>query len=205
VADWQVIQGDCIDVMRGIPEHKVDLIVTDPPYAKEYEHYYGEMAYEAKRLLRVGGSLVTLCGHHQLHRILPDMAKHLKYRWIIKFDQPGSYAHLSMGILVSWKPMVWFVNEKLSPRRCITDSVISKKKEKSSGHPWQQSIIYASWAIERLTDEGQVVLDPFCGSGTGGVACVLTNRNFIGIDISEEYCNLSRKRISEATLQKALL
>lgn len=192
---WEIICGDCLEVMAGLPDGSVDAMITDPPYPREFEYLYGQMAEQAKRVLRVGGSLVTLCGHYQLARVLTDMGQHLKYRWIVKCDHPGSYARMAMGILVTWKPMLWFVNEKLSPRRNVKDCCVSQKRSKDTGHPWQQDLDYALWGIENLTDPGDTILDPFMGSGTTGVACQQLGRNFIGIEISEEYCSIARKRL----------
>ena len=190
----KIICGDCLEVMKDIPNNSIDVIITDPPYKKEFEHLYEKMAIEAKRILRIGGSLLTLCGHYQLARVLPDMAKHLKYRWIIKLDHPGAHARMLMGIEVTWKPMLWLVNEKFSPSRNVVDSVISGKRSKSN-HPWEQDEDYARWGIEYLTDENHIVLDPFVGSGTTCVACAKTNRHYIGIEKEEKYCEIARQRI----------
>ena len=184
--------------MRFLPDNSVDLIVTDPPYAKKYDYLYGQMAEEAKRILVVGKSLVTLCGHYQIPKVINDLSEYLKYRWTICLYQPGSQARLSMGIQVGWKPMLWFVNEKLSPRRCVVDIVTSGKRSKETGHPWEQGTEYAHWAIENLTDAGDTVLDPFMGSGTTGVACVNTGRDFIGMELEEKYYDVSGERINEA-------
>jgi DNA modification methylase len=190
--------GDCLELLPSLQAQSVDLIVTDPPYPKQYDYLYGKMAKEAKRVLRIGGSLVTLCGHYQLPKVLNDICEHLRYRWIVKLDHPGSHARMAMGIMVTWKPMLWFVNEKLSPRRNITDGCASQKRSKESGHPWQQDLDYALWAIESLTDAGDTVLDPFMGSGTTGVACVNTGRNFIGFDKMPEYVKIAQRRIADA-------
>lgn len=201
MVDYKLHLGDCIEFMATLPAGSVDLIVTDPPYPRQYEYLYGEMAREAKRLLRRGGSLVTLCGHFQMVRVATDISQHLKYRWIVKLDQPGSFARMAMGILVTWKPMLWFVNEALSPPRNVRDTAISGKRSKRSGHPWEQDTDYALWAIEGLTDVGQVVLDPFMGSGTTGSACVATGRRFIGCEIDATYYAMAEKRISATQLQ----
>ena len=192
----QLIHGDCLVELPKLAAGSVDLVLTDPPYPKKYEHLYGAMAQESKRVLRIGGSLVTLCGHYQLVRVLRDISTHLKYRWIIKLDQPGSHARMAMGIMVTWKPMLWFVNEKLSPRRNITDSCTSERRSKGTGHPWEQDLGYALWAIESLTDPGDTILDPFMGSGTTGVACVQTGRSFIGVDTNAHWVEIARERIN---------
>jgi DNA modification methylase len=140
-----------------------------------------------------------------LQRVLNDISQHLKYRWIIKLEQAGSHARMAMGIEVTWKPLLWFVNEKLSPNRPIVDCCVYGKRSKDNGHPWQQDLDYALWAINYLTDEGDTVLDPFMGSGTTGVACVQTGRNFIGIEISEGYYKIAKKRIAEAQMQPRLM
>jgi site-specific DNA-methyltransferase (adenine-specific) len=204
MSEVTLYQGDCLDVMKDIPDGSIDAIITDPPYPKEFEYLYEGMAKEAKRVLRRGGSLITLCGHYQLARVLPAMAQHLKYRWIIKLDQPGSFARMAMGILVTWKPMLWFVNDALSPRRNIRDTCAIGKRSKASGHPWEQDTDYALWGIDNLTDEGDTILDPFMGSGTTGVACVQTGRNFIGIEIYEDYFKIAERRIMEAQQQPSL-
>lgn len=67
-----------------------------------------------------------------------------------------------------------------------------------NGHPTQKPVYVMKWLIERLTNENDVVLDPFMGSGTTGVACVNLNRNFIGTEIDKDYFQISKKRIEEA-------
>ena len=201
VSQVTLYTGDCLDIMRTLEAGSVDAVITDPPYPREYEHLYGAVAKEARRVLRVGGSFLTLCGHYQLPRVLADIGEHLRYRWIVKLDHPGSHARMAMGVMVTWKPMLWFVNEKLSPRRNIVDGCASQKRSKDTGHPWQQDLDYALWGIEALTDPGNTVLDPFAGSGTTGVACVQTGRNFIGIEIDPGYAEIARARIEKAQLQ----
>lgn len=199
--DWQVITGDCLEVLPTLAAGSVDAVVTDPPYPREYEYLYGAIAKEARGLLRIGGSFLTLCGHYQLPRVTADIGEHLRYRWIIKLDQPGSHARMAMGVMVTWKPMLWFVNERLTPRRNIVDGCASQKRSKETGHPWQQDLDYALWAINSLTDPGDLILDPFCGSGTTGVACVQTGRRFIGIEIDPGYADIARARIAKAAEQ----
>jgi site-specific DNA-methyltransferase (adenine-specific) len=58
--------------------------------------------------------------------------------------------------------------------------------------------------VEKFTNEGDTILDPFMGSGTTGVACVQTGRNFIGIEIEPKYFEIAEKRIAEAQLQMRL-
>lgn len=73
---------------------------------------------------------------------------------------------------------------------------ITPKNEKlNGGHPTQKPIEVMKWLIERLTNKGDIVLDCFMGSGSTGVACLITNRRFVGIELEEEYFNMAKKRI----------
>ena len=79
-------------------------------------------------------------------------------------------------------------------------SGITSKKEKINGeHPTQKPIEVMEWFIKRLTNENDLICDMFMGSGSTGVACMNTNRKFIGIEIDENYFNIATQRIEEAS------
>ena len=72
------------------------------------------------------------------------------------------------------------------------------KREKKFGyHPTQKPLELLKRLVAMCTKEGDLVLDPFCGSGTTGVACALLSRSFVGLEIDPEYIDLSKKRIAE--------
>jgi site-specific DNA-methyltransferase (adenine-specific) len=71
-----------------------------------------------------------------------------------------------------------------------------KSDEKEYGkHPTQKPLDLLKRIVLASTDKNDVVLDPFCGSGTTGVACKRLNRSFIGIEIDKAYCDLAKKRL----------
>ena len=73
---------------------------------------------------------------------------------------------------------------------------ITPRSEKINGcHPTQKPIEVMEWLINRLANEGDLVLDPFMGSGSTGVACLNTNRKFIGIELDEKYFEIAKNRI----------
>lgn len=80
---------------------------------------------------------------------------------------------------------------------------LTKPSEKTEGkHPTQKPEYLLERIILASTEEGQLVLDPFCGSGTTGVEAVRYGRKFIGIDISKEYIDISKRRLEKATDDK---
>ena len=83
--------------------------------------------------------------------------------------------------------------------RSVWSIPTTPKREKSFGkHPTQKPLELMRRLVSLCTNEGDSVLDPFCGSGTTGVACVLLGRNFIGIDLDQSYLELAAKRIEFA-------
>ena len=80
---------------------------------------------------------------------------------------------------------------------------LTKPSEKSEGkHPTQKPEYLLERIILASTEEGQVVLDPFCGSGTTGVEALKYGRRFIGIDVSKEYMEISKRRLEKAANDK---
>lgn len=80
-------------------------------------------------------------------------------------------------------------------RPLIQSGLTPKSEKDGKGHPTQKPVLVMEWLLEHLTDEGDVVFDPFMGSGSTGVACLNLNRNFIGSELEDDYFNISKKRI----------
>jgi len=193
-----VNQVFCLDYKEFfdlLEDDSVDLILTDPPYARKYLPLYTGLAAQSARVLRVGGSLCSMVPTFMLPEVLATMGMYLKWRWLISQSyRGGSHARLSMGIQVGYKPIVWYVKEKLSPRRCICDEVAGGKREKDL-HPWQQSLDWAMYLIEHLTDEGDLVVDPFVGSGTVMEAAHRLKRRWMVNDNDPKAVDTTLKRL----------
>ena len=77
-----------------------------------------------------------------------------------------------------------------------------KWRRQDQVHPTQKPVALLEWLIKTYTDEGQIVLDNTMGSGSTGVDCVNTKRDFIGIELNEEYFKIAEKRINDAIAEK---
>lgn len=78
----------------------------------------------------------------------------------------------------------------------IVGGLTPKSEKIYGGHPTQKPIYVMKWIIERLTNEGDVILDPFMGSGSTGIACLETGRKFIGIELDEQYHDIAVNRVN---------
>ena len=200
VLDGDIVRlGDFRTILPSIPDGCVDLIFTDPPYDKETVPLYEDMAREAARILRPGGSLICYLGQYATADVCRLVGNHLKFLWPLCCYHEGPGQVMAFwGIRVKWKPMLWFVNggNRFDTSAVVEDLIVSTK-EKSS-HPWQQSVTEARYYIEKLTPQGGLVVDPFCGGGTTAVAAKQAGRKWITCELDPEYAAIATKRIKEA-------
>lgn len=191
--------GDFRTILPSIPDGCVDLMFTDPPYDKETVPLYEDMAREAARILRPGGSLICYLGQYATADVCRLVGNHLKFLWPLCCYHEGPGQVMAFwGIRVKWKPMLWFVNggNRFDTSAVVEDLIVSTK-EKSS-HPWQQSVTEARYYIEKLTPVGGLVVDPFCGGGTTAVAAKQAGRKWITCELDAEYAAIATQRIKEA-------
>lgn len=191
----KIICGDARDILKGIPDNSIDLVFTDPPYPKKYLSCFEILANECPRIMRDKASLVTLLGHYELEQVIKIFDGKLKYRWELNMQQfDGTHPRMLMGIEVMWKPALWYVKGSYPSGRGFLRDGVPVTQSKIS-HDWEQDIAWSDYYIPRLCPSG-IVLDPFCGSGTFLLSAKKFGLHYIGIDISEEYCEIARNRLS---------
>ena len=197
MSDVRLILGDCLEVMKTLPDNSVDVVVTDPPYDVGYADWdrFNSLWFdEARRIARL---VAFTCGIANIHRYpIPD--------WILCWAKPGSTRRNATGGFNHWEPRVLFYGR----RRIWVDYFYLpdclNHAQFGIGHPCPKPVNLLKSLIETLTDIGATVLDPFIASGTTGVACVQTGRNFIGIEIDPGYFAIAKRRIEEAQMQLRL-
>ena len=201
--------GDFRENTKDIPDNSIDLIFTDPPYGIDSIPLYEDLAKVASRVLKLGGSLVTYVGQYTIPEILNKViANGLKYRWPIIVEHTGhSTAYHGNKIFVRCKPLFWFTKgEKISEiapccsyvGNYLYDLIKSSPPSKIL-HEWQQSPVEAEYIISKLApDKIGLVLDPFMGSGTTGIAARKLNRSFIGIELDKERFDIGKANILKA-------
>jgi ParB/RepB/Spo0J family partition protein len=188
--------GDFYEVCKQFADDSIDVIITDPPYPKEYISEYGRLAEVAVRVLKPGGFLLAMAGHSYLPEILQLMLPHLNYHWTISYQMPGGQSpHLwTKNINTFWKPVLWFTKGDFNDKEWYGDVVSSDVNDNDkSHHKWGQSESGMARLVEKYTKPGVVILDPFFGGGTTGLVALQLERQFIGID--KDSIEDSRERI----------
>lgn len=193
----------CMNALEGfkqIDDSSIDMILTDPPYPREFNHLYGELAKNAKRILKDGSYLFAYAGGDNLNIIIEDMSKHLDWFWMFGIKHNGGNPRVwSKKIMVGFKPVLVFTKGKPKKVEWMCNLHSSESSDKRF-HEWGQDVGFSIKTIEILTQEQDVILDPFIGGGTTAMACKQTNRNFIGFEIDQKHVDIANKRLSQKTL-----
>ena len=198
----KVICADSLEFMKKLPDKCVDLVLTDPPYGVglDYdiyndteENWYELMRKVIPEMLRVGKMVIfPSC---QIKR-LDFFYKEFPPDWLLCWykGSAGTAGYLGFN---DWEPHLVYGKNNTK----MHDYIKATPEPQKNGHPCQKPLDWAKWIISRATNnEGDTVLDPFLGSGTTAVACKQLHRNFIGVEISEKYCEIARNRLSQDSL-----
>ena len=217
----EIICNDCIDVMKSMPDKSVDLILTDPPYKLTQTYGTGvdsdnliavanimKSIPEMYRILKPGRYLVC-CYDNRILPFLFEATKHTQFTYTrsIYLYRKWGLAHRVMGWMQCTDPIAFFVTdgERFNPSpktgKVKHDCYIKVGKESDfTGHPAQKPLELFKDIISWCSKPGEVVFDPYVGSGTSCLAAKILNRNYIGIDNSEKYCDDARRRINQKTI-----
>ena len=190
----QIVTGDARELAKRMPDESIDLILTDPPYPKEYLHCFYEMGEWAPRVLKPGGSLITLLGHWQIPYIFEALSG-LKYHWFGWMVHGQKSTSMAFRTVRGGKPFVWYSRGQPKIHHgFFWDTKIVGKRDKRF-HEWGQPVEPAIRDIECLCAPDAIVLDPFVGGGTTAAACKITGRNYIAFEIDPETADLARERV----------
>ena len=208
MSDWQIIHGDCLEVLKTLPSGSVDAVVTDPPYGIKWAGHNAS----TRKWNAIAGDV----GNLDLRPVLtmecpvvsfgancyPEQLPH-RGRWVCWDKRVNENADRMLGspFELAWSNRTSGFDNMY---RIMHGGVVNADGHGIKRvHPTQKPVALMCRIIEDFTKPGDTILDPFMGSGTTGVACINTGRKFIGIEIDAGYCEIARKRIEEAERKKS--
>ena len=192
--DERIVLDSIENTENYLKPNSVDLILTDPPYIGECTPLWSALAEKAAVILKPGGFLVCYSGQFHLPEIFRRLTEHLEYIWTFALIHKGAKTSIdARHIFNGWKPILVFAKPpfELSWMPDIIDGAGREKQD----HEWQQALQESEQLIERFTHEGQLVVDPFLGSGTTVLAAKKLNRNFFGMDNDELAIKTTLRRL----------
>lgn len=187
--------GDFEKVFAEIPDGSVDCIITDPPYPIEFIECWSKLSRFAKRVLKPNGFCIAYSGQMNLPEVIKRMSESLTYYWTFAVYHEGKTQIVNgVNLICRWKPVLIFQNGFKKLENTFQDYFISEQREKE-GHDWQQSKSGVSYLIEMFTNEGDLICEPFAGSGTTIKAAKEKNRSVIAAEIDEITYNIAKSEL----------
>lgn len=183
-----------IDELSG---ELVDAVITDPPYPADFLPTLSALSLLAQKVLKPGGHCLVMYGQANLREAMERLGEHLSYQWTLAYLTPGQSTQVfGRKVKSNWKPVLWYVNGKNSWEH-VEDTVKSSENDKRF-HEWGQSVSGMAAIIERFTVKGALILDPFMGAGTTGIAALKTGRLFLGADVDPGRVAQAAQRLAQA-------
>ncbi len=240
------MNGDCLELMKDIPDKSVDLILTDPPYGTTACSWDSIIPFESlweqyKRIIKDRNAIVLFATQPFTSKLICSNIEMFKYAWTWDKRKVGGFTSAKLKPLKLFEDITIFSKGKTAncnnnnmiynPQGLIEVNKVSSSSNDTSPtgyarpstkgkyiqqfsnypkqliafpldkpriHPTQKPVALCEYLIKTYTNEGMTVLDNCMGSGTTGVACVNTNRNFIGIELDNTYFEIAKKRINTA-------
>ena len=212
--DYKIYQGDCLEVMDKLIKEgiKVDMVLTDPPYGINLTPQRVSGKFKGTKVINDDTLEWLPKAVDKIYELTKNVAVvFCSWQFIDVFKIAFEKKFIVKNILVWNKD--WFgmgnnyrPNYELILLLCKTN-VKTKSKNKSNIltyrrispqkmlHSCEKPVPLLTDLILELTDENNIILDCFMGSGSTGIACLNTNRKFIGIELDEKYFNIAKDRL----------
>jgi len=231
--------GDCLEVMKGIEDKSIDMILADLPYGTTACKWDTIIPFEPlwkqyKRIIKDNGAIVLTASQPFTSALVMSNVDWFRYELIWEKEKASNFMLLKKqfgkvheNILIfcktstKYNPIKILANpDKIDKRKRFNDvikkdgvtpelklyrpvdnglryptSVLYFNRDENALHPTQKPVALFEYLIKTYTNEGDLVLDNTAGSGTTGVACKNTNRNFILIEQDEKYCDIIKERV----------
>ena len=236
-AKFELWQGDCLELMKNIPDKSIDMILCDLPYGVTQNKWDSVIPLdilwkEYKRIIKPNRAIVLTSTQPFTSQLIMSNLNMFSYEWIwVKSKITGVLnakkmpvrKHENILIFCDKKATGVYNPQGLIPKNTITKQggnsnnygkrktedyiqewtnyprdVLEIASEGKTIHPTQKPVALLEYLIKTYTNEGEIVLDNCMGSGSTGVACVNLKRNFIGIELEEEYFKIAEERINNA-------
>lgn len=234
---YDIKQGDCLELMKDIPDGSIDMILCDLPYGVTECKWDTVIPFELlweeyKRIIKYNGAVVLFGTEPFSSALRMSNIEMFKYDWIWDKIKGTGFLNANKQPMRNHEIISVFYNKQCTynPQKTVghpnkksfrsknlqaemygrwnNDNMYESTEryprsiqefltdtQNSSLHPTQKPVALLEYLIKTYTNEGETVLDNCMGSGSTGVACIHTNRNFIGMELDETYFNIAKDRI----------
>lgn len=210
---------DCLQGLACIETDSIDAVITDPPYFCGMTHngikgtysdlnlvrpFFAKIFSEFKRVVKPDGEVYIFCDWRTYPFFYPILEQLFTVRNRITWDKKSgagcyySFSHEDIIFCTSPSPIYKKYKKGTNVWRMPAFCSGAKKTNGNKVHPTQKPIELIERLVDSATEEGEIVLDAFAGSGTTALACRNLGRSFIGFEIQEKYYKIARQRLDDA-------
>lgn len=236
-AQVHIAQGDCLELMKGIPDGSVDLVCADPPYQTTQCKWdsiipFAPMWAELKRVTKPNAAIVLFSAQPFSSALVMSNPEMFRYEWIWRKSRATGHLDVKRRPLREHEQILVFGDGQLTYNPQMKAGEMHSRGGARTGpaqvygkfddrktthhteyfpksilefpcvlipeHPTQKPFSLIEHLVSTYSNPGETVLDFCFGSGTCAVACINTNRNFIGFEMNEEYFCIATQRIKAA-------
>lgn len=229
-----LLQGDCLELMKQVPDKSIDLILCDLPYGITQNKWdtvipFDKLWAQYKRIIKDNGAILLFSQMPFGANLIMSNPKMFRYEWIWEKENSTGFLNAKKmplkkheNILVFYKHLPTYnpqMREGFKPYTMERSGkgssnygayssihtendgtrypidIIKFNRDKEKLHPTQKPVALLEYLIKTYTNEGDVVLDNCMGSGSTGIACQNTNREFIGMELDEKYYKVACERL----------
>ena len=213
----KLLQGDCMDILKKIPDYSVDLVLTDIPYnvvnrednglRKLDKENADILTFDLQEFLeqiynKTKSTIIIFCSKEQvsiIHSFFNEKQKQNKGTvrqliWEKTNPSPMNGQHIYLSGIEN---AIWFKKRGGTFNAHCKNTVFKYPIGRSKLHPTEKNHLLLEELILDNSNENDIVLDPCAGSSSTGVACIKNNRNFIGIELNPKYFEISKNRLEE--------
>lgn len=222
----KLLNRDCLEVLKALPDNSVDLVVTDPPYEigtvgggfVGKKKYFNELesikdgfdSVILDELCRVMKKIncYFFCSQKQIIPLLDYFVKDKKCNWnLLTYHKTNPPPACGNKYLTDTEFILFFrekgvkIGGEYASKKTYYVEPLNKKEKDLYNHPTVKPLHIVENLILNSSEKGDIVIDPFMGSGTTGVASKKLGRKFIGCELVEEYFNTAKDRIDNTIVE----
>ena len=244
----ELLQGDCLELMKDIPDGSVDMILADLPYGTTACKWDTIIPFEPlweqyERVIKDNGAIVLTASQPFTSALVMSNPKYFRHSWVWNKRYSANYPQAKNQPMKIHEDVVVFSKKRASYTPIMTKRDIPIKKGANKGaevfhrgldrkdyigkvydekypesiiffptrqegkniHPTQKPLALFEYLIKTYTNEGETVLDNCMGSGTTAIACLNTDRQYIGFELDKDYYNIAQDRIKNHEQQLTLI
>lgn len=209
----KVFNEDCLNGITRIDDKSIDLVLTDIPYGMDFQsnhrkqkhlkiqndinvNWFPDWIKEIDRVSKDDAHLYIFCSHHRIDFFKSEIEKYRKVKNILIWEKNNTGMGDLFGDYAPKYEMILFCSngdKKLNGGRDA--NIIKANRTQNNLHPTEKPVNLMEYFISKSSNENDLVLDTFAGSGSTLVGCKNTKRNFIGFEIEEAYIEIINKRL----------